>query len=97
VRDTSLRRYWIEFEPTPSGLITPWTWFGVTAIDVADAVELIRRFVQSHRSEPIGPLPPVARVIEDVDVSTLDAGHVLPNMDPPLWRGVWYPRSGMTS
>jgi hypothetical protein len=30
-------------------------------------------------------------VIEDVDVTTLDANHVLPNMMPPSVRGVWYP------
>jgi hypothetical protein len=39
-----------------------------------------------------GPLPPTRRVIEDVDVSTLDAGHVRPNMGVPVWRGVWWPR-----
>jgi hypothetical protein len=37
-------------------------------------------------------LPPVREVIEDVDVRTLDAGHVLPNMGDPSVRGVWFPR-----
>jgi len=27
-----------------------------------------------------------------VDVSTLDHGHVLPNMEVVLLRGVWFPK-----
>jgi len=39
-----------------------------------------------------GPLPfPVASSIEDVDIRTLDQGHVIPNMLPPSWRGIWFP------
>jgi hypothetical protein len=34
----------------------------------------------------------VEHVVEDVDVSQLDAGHVLPNMGDPTLRGVWFPR-----
>lgn len=64
-----------------------WLGCGVTAVDRADAEQLLVE----------GPfrgamLPPVARVLEDVDVSELDAGHVLPNMDDPTRRGVWFPR-----
>ncbi len=34
-------------------------------------------------------------VVEDVDVTTLDAGHVRPNpMHPPSERGVWFPKFG---
>ena len=36
-------------------------------------------------------LPEIKNMIENVDVSTLDAGHVLPNMSPPNIRGVWFP------
>jgi len=39
-----------------------------------------------------GELPRIRLLIEDVDVSKLDAGHVLPNIDPPVWRGIWFPR-----
>ena len=31
-------------------------------------------------------------MVADIDVSTLDAGHVLPNIGPSVVRGVWYPR-----
>jgi hypothetical protein len=30
-------------------------------------------------------------VTEDVDIQTLDQGHVLPNMGVPSERGVWFP------
>lgn len=39
-----------------------------------------------------GPLPPIERVVEDVDLSQLDAAHVLPNVGDPTLRGVWFPR-----
>ena len=89
----SLRRFWIEFAPDPGSLAT--TRFGVTAIDLADALALIERWrggVTPHSMRPFGA--PV-NVVEDVDVSTLDAGHVLPNMLPPHWRGVWYPATSI--
>jgi len=44
---------------------------------------------------PREPLPPVHTVIEDVDLRALDAKHILPNITPPVWRGVWYPPIGM--
>jgi hypothetical protein len=39
-----------------------------------------------------GALPPPSQVVEDVDVSTLDAGHVRPGIDDPTTRGVWFPQ-----
>jgi len=38
-------------------------------------------------------MPPVRKVVENVDVSTLD-DHVRPNMHPPNWRGMWFPTAG---
>jgi hypothetical protein len=35
--------------------------------------------------------PELVHAVPNVDVSTLDPGHVLPNMLPPNTRGVWYP------
>ena len=51
---------------------------GVTAIDERDALDLV-----AHRVFGDGPLPRLRRVREGVDISTLDAGHVLPNMGSP--------------
>jgi hypothetical protein len=82
-----LHRFWIELDTPIRGLRT----FGVTAIDLADALGLIRLFL-----EPATAVPHPARVIEDVDVGTFDQRHVLPNMLPTIWRGVWYPMSSLS-
>lgn len=42
-------------------------------------------------------MPPIADAIEDVDISTLDLGHVGPNMEVPVFRGVWFPKGYMSS
>ena len=83
-----LRRYWIEFDPTdrdrlPIGVAIGC---GVTAFAFEDAIGLIKERVFGHED-----LPKIDQIIEDVDVSTLDQGHVIPNMLPPVYRGIWYP------
>lgn len=81
-----LVRFWFEFEtPEP-----PQRWVprvGVTAWTVDDA-----RLMVSERLLGGRELPHVIALIENVDVSTLDENHVVPNMDPPNERGIWYPR-----
>jgi len=80
-----LRRYWFTFQqssqPTPLNL-----GCGVTAYNYDDALELLRDRVFGGREAA------VADVIADVDVSTLDKAHVLPNMGSAVTRGVWFPR-----
>jgi hypothetical protein len=79
-----VHRYWIEFAPEDAVPLGLGWGCGVTAVDWDDAVRLV--------TELLGTTPPDAiRVTKDVDVSTLDAGHVLPNMHPPNERGVWFP------
>jgi len=83
----SLIRYWFEFDSTAPSAARLTPWWGVTAWTVEDARGLIlgtTRFGQS--------LPPVTRLIEDVDVSTLDQEHVARNMLAPNERGIWYPK-----
>jgi len=58
---------------------------GVTAFDLDDARRIVRERVF------LGNAAAVVKIVEDVDVSTLDPGHVLPNMMPPNTRGVWFP------
>jgi hypothetical protein len=36
-------------------------------------------------------MPAVVQVVENVDVSTLDQKHVLPNIGDVTVRGVWFP------
>jgi hypothetical protein len=82
-----LRRYWFEFG-APREALPPagWVGCGVTAVDRADAERLLTE--GPFRG---GMLPPIERVIEDVDASKLDTGHVLPNMGDVTQRGVWFP------
>jgi hypothetical protein len=76
---TQLRRFWFH---------VPGQWgIGVSAETLSAAIELA-----AHAAVDMGwPFDP-ALVEEDVDVRTLDQGHVIPNMAPPVWRGVWFPR-----
>jgi hypothetical protein len=89
-----LRRYWFRWEEPQNGgwlslsSVGAGLGCGVTGVDVQDAEDLIRTALLAG-----GPLPPVAEVVEDVDVRTVDAGHVLPNMGDPSVRGVRYPRA----
>ena len=91
---STLTRYWLEFDWPPRegivvGLLEPHG-FGVTAFDLDDALALLRaEFFERNQTA----MPPLARVTENVDVSTLD-DHVRPNMHPPNWRGVWFPMLG---
>jgi hypothetical protein len=83
-----LIRYWFEFgltlnDPHPPGFLLGC---GVTAVDYSDALSLIRAYIGTEHA-----LPPIRRAVDGVDVSTLDDGHVLPNMGIPAWRGVWFP------
>jgi len=59
---------------------------GVTARDLADAIALIQEHVCRG-----APLPDLLSVVEDVELTDLDAGHVLPNIGFPEFRGVWFP------
>lgn len=80
-----LRRFWFEFDRSASNTAFVTPWCGVTARDLDDARFLLEQKVFK------GGLPPVAKLIEDVDVSTLDVEHVQRNMGLPNWRGIWYP------
>jgi hypothetical protein len=81
-----LRRYWVQFDredpDVPSSLRLRC---GVTAWTREDALNLIRHHVFGGRDFSVMAL------VEDVDVSILDANHVLSNMAPASVRGVWYP------
>lgn len=84
----SLTRFWFEFDGRESDLpVGTRLGCGVTAYTCDDAIALIRDRVFGG-----GDLPAIDRVVENVDVSTLDEGHVLPFIDPPVWRGIWFSR-----
>ena len=99
-----LRRYWIEFDAT--GLPPQAAWqrvaargCGVTAYSAEDALTLVARRVFVG-----GKLPPVVRVREDADLSTLpepwewqrhlgERGYPW-DIGVPVWWGVWHPFCG---
>jgi hypothetical protein len=58
--------------------------YGVSAYSEQDAVDLLAA-AQLEISD-------IVHVIANVDMSTLDQKHVVPNIGPPSFRGVWFPR-----
>lgn len=83
---SDLRRFWFELDRTavlPPGVIMGC---GITGHDLEDALTLLRERVFCSPETP-----PPTRVVADVDIASLDAGHVRPNMGNPAVRGVWFP------
>jgi len=81
-----MKRFWIRFKSIPQ-YSSLRLGCGVTAYDYDDAVSILRDTVFRNKE-----LPLVDTVVEDIDVSTLDQKHVVPNMEPVIWRGVWFPK-----
>lgn len=83
VKNPHLHRYWLRFAPAPFRL---QAGCGVTAFSLDDALGLVQDKLLNGK-----PLPKLIEHVEDIDISTLDAGHVLPNMEEPVTRGIWFP------
>ena len=87
-----LRRYWFAFNIAPGevGIYPSYAGLsygcGVTAYTYDDAIHVLHEKLFKD-----APTPPIESVTEDIDVSSLDAGHVLPNMGDPTHRGIWFP------
>ncbi len=82
-----LTRYWFRFAKLrPFSRLS----FGcrITAYDQEDAVAIL----QEHILAKLKEFPEIAEIVPNIDVRTLDQKHVIPHMDPPVWRGVWFPR-----
>jgi hypothetical protein len=89
IKNPLLHRYWVTFDPSDERARRAALGYGVTAFTIKDALSLV-----SSEAFPGEPLPPVDRVVEDVDISTLDPRHVLANAGDPVRRGIWYPNLG---
>ena len=81
-------RYWFQFDVAssfgfPAGIAIGC---GVTAYDYEDAIKLLDEKVFNGIKRPN-----FSKVIENVDIRSLDQGHVIPNMKAPVFRGVWFP------
>jgi hypothetical protein len=81
-----LVRFWVRFRGTPDEVWPCILGCGVTAYSLDDAMLLIKKTVYPDR-----PVPSIDSIIEGIDVSSLDANHVLPNIGVPARLGVWYP------
>jgi hypothetical protein len=75
----NLRRFWFS---TLGSL-----GYGVTAYSLSEA-----RSLAHDAAARLGVAFEPVSVIEDVDVRQLDQNHVVPNMGPPNFHGVWFPR-----
>lgn len=83
-----MTRYWFAFDIKQGDEnIAPGITIGcgVTAHNYDDALFLVQQKLFKNRALP------GFTFIENIDVSTLDAGHVLPNMYPANVRGIWFP------
>ena len=83
-----LIRYWFEFENTDNvrsyGI---QIGCGVTAFNYSDALNIL-----TTKMFKDGLMPEITNCIENVDIRTLDKGHVIPNiMWSPSERGIWFP------
>jgi hypothetical protein len=84
----TLRRYWIGF----AGADIPIGFrmgCGITAFSREDAFALLLK-VWPGKGDGLT----ISNVSEDIDLTTLDQNHVLPNLGDVTKRGVWFPNFG---
>ena len=80
-----LHRYWFMFKNAP--IFSPLNLgCGVTAYSYDDAVGMLSSRVSAGETTLA-----ILNVVENVDVETLDRGHVLPNLGDVAARGIWFP------
>jgi hypothetical protein len=83
-----MRRFWFELDlsidkPHPPGTLLGC---GITAYDLNDALGILHNTVFNGFAAP-----KIKNVKEDIDIRSLDQGHVIPNMGVVTNRGVWFP------
>ncbi len=76
--NNELKRYWFESSRNLG--------VGVTAFSIEDAEIILSDIVSRHHLDV-----EITSVIENVNIQELDQGFVIPNMNPPNFRGVWFP------
>ncbi|MCB0514605.1 MAG: hypothetical protein R2798_01105 [Chitinophagales bacterium] len=82
-------RFWFNFdfsncnEEPPPGVRYGC---GITAYSYEQAIFLLNEKVFRNQD-----IPNTFECIENVDISTLDQGHVIPNMKAPIFFGIWFP------
>ena len=81
-----LIRFWLRFEQIAGPEVLN-LGCGVTAYDYNDALGLLRENVFKK-----AVFPRILEFNEDVDISSLDQKHIVPNMEDRTLRGIWFPR-----
>lgn len=83
-----LIRYWFKFDIKTAFDYPPGIGHGcgITAYSLDDALIIMDEKIFNSIKRP-----PLKVIKENIDISTLDQGHVIPNMKHPLARGVWFP------
>ncbi len=81
-------RYWLKFNledvaDTPFGIKLGC---GITALSKYDALKIVEEKMFSSKI-----IPPISSTVEDIDLSSLDENHIIPNMLSPTMRGIWFP------
>jgi len=84
--EISMHRYWIKFNVEGEHSYGVWMGCGVTAGNLEDALRMVGVIVFKGDQ-----MPEVLSAVEDVDISTLDPKHILPNIGYPDRVGVWFP------
>ena len=81
-----LTRYRLSFKADGRNSIPLGHSCGVTAYDFVVALKLIkdRPFIGAE-------LPELSVCVVNIDVSTLDENHILPNIGLTHCRGIWFP------
>jgi hypothetical protein len=80
-----LNKFWFTFSDLPE--YSPLNLgCGVTAFDSNDAIKLLEERVFSSS----GNLK-IKSTVNDVNIETLDPGHIIPNMGIVAIRGIWFP------
>ena len=83
-----LHRYWFTFPRSsftelPQGILIGC---GITAYSQEDAINILQTTLFKS-----AVMPEFETITQDVDISTLDGSHILPNMGDITSRGIWFP------
>jgi hypothetical protein len=81
--DPNLHRYWFPIEGHMG--------VGVTAYSLSEAQALATRAAARWGWPFTG-----SEVVEDVDIRSLDQRHVVPNIGPSNFHGVWFPADSLS-
>ena len=84
-----LKRYW--FIVYPQDKYGPGN-IGVTAFTMTEARHLINTAFAKLNWTHISEMEiDNAEVIENINIELLDRSHVIPNIGPVVFKGVWFP------